>query len=72
MPRGDGYFKNTIIFGVDDSSVVHTDNRIKDILNLGKGQTDGLDDTAITAEITFSINFTEEQSKFCSNIQICV
>lgn len=72
MPRGDGYFKNTIIFGVDDSSVVHADNRIKDILNLGKGQTDRLDDTAITAEITFSINFTEEQSKFCSNIQICV
>ena len=32
------------------SSSVHIDNKNKDILILGEGQTQGLDDTALTAE----------------------
>ena len=36
--------KNVIIFGVDMSSSVHTDNKKKDILILGKVPTQGLDD----------------------------
>ena len=34
--------KNVIIFGVDMSSSVHANNKNKDILILGKGQTQGL------------------------------
>ena len=36
----------------------------KDILILGKGPTDRLDNSAITAEAEYPINFTEQQHKF--------
>lgn len=44
MSDGSGYVKNVIIYGIDNSSTVHTDN-IKMILILGKGPTDVLDQT---------------------------
>ena len=37
--------KNVIIFGIDMSSSVHANNKNKGILILGKGQTQGLDNT---------------------------
>ena len=37
----------------------------KYILILGKGWTDGLDDTQITAEAEYSINISEWTEKFC-------
>ena len=40
-----GMGKNVIIFGVDISSSANIDNKKKDILILGKGQTQGLADT---------------------------
>ena len=40
----------------------------KDILILGKGPTDGLDDTTLTAEKSYSINFTVQQNKFCLSL----
>ena len=47
----DGSFgKNVIIFGADMSSSVHIDNKNKDILIIGEGPTQGLDDTILTAE----------------------
>ena len=49
--------KNAIIFRVDMSSSVHIDNRNKDILILGEGPTQGLDDTILAAEAEYSINF---------------
>ena len=42
--------ENVIIFGVDLSSPVHIDNKGKDILLLGKGPTQGVHDTTLTAE----------------------
>ena len=36
---GRGFDEKAIIFGVDNSSSVHTYNRDKDILGLGKGRT---------------------------------
>ena len=42
--------KNVIIFGVDISSSVHANNKNKVILILGKGKTQGLDNTTLTAE----------------------
>ena len=38
--RGSGFSKNVIIFGAYISSSVHIDNEKKDILILGKDQTD--------------------------------
>ena len=56
--------KNGIIFGADMTSLVHIDNTKKDILIFGKGPTDGLIDTTLTAGKEYAINFTEEQKKF--------
>ena len=47
---------------------MHIDNKKKDILILGKGPTDGLDNTALTAEKEYLINFTEQQKKFCLSL----
>ena len=41
------YGKNFIILGADMSSSVHVCNNGKDILNLGEGTTQGLDDTIL-------------------------
>ena len=60
LPDG-SMIKNVIIFGVDMSSSVHIDNKKKDILILGKGTTQGLDDTSLTAEAQYSINFSRSQ-----------
>ena len=38
---------------------MHIDNKGKDILILGKGPTHGLDDTKLTAEALYPINFTQ-------------
>ena len=40
----------------------------KYILVLGEGLAQGLDDTAITAEAKFSINFTQSKIMFCLSI----
>ena len=44
---GNGFGSNVIIFGADMSSSVHANNRAKNILVLGEGFTQGLDDTTI-------------------------
>ena len=55
---------NVIIFGVDMSSSVHIDNKNKDILILGEGPTQGLDDTTLTSEAKYPINFTQPRKRF--------
>ena len=57
-----------IIFGIDISSSLHIDNKGKDILILGKGPTQGLDEHSLTAEKMDSINFTKENTKFCLSL----
>ena len=58
MFPGFDWCKNVVIFGVDDNSSVHIDNKKKkDILVLDSGPTQALDDTAITAEVKYSIDF---------------
>ena len=46
------------------SSSVHVDNKGKDILILGEGQMQELDDTTLTAEAKYPINFTRSNSAF--------
>ena len=60
-----GFCKNVILFGVNNSSSAHADNRKKDHWIFGRGPTDGLDDTTIITEAKYSINFTEQENKFC-------
>ena len=65
---GDEVGRNVIIFGVDMSSSPHIDNKGKDILILGKGQTQGLGERSLTAEKLYSIKFTKENTKFCLSL----
>ena len=50
------------------SSSVHVDNKKKYILILDEGPTQGLDGTTLTAEKLHSINFTENNKKFCLSL----
>ena len=55
----ESYGKNVIIFRADMSSSVHVDNKGKDIVILGEGPIQGLDDTTLTAEARHTINFIQ-------------
>ena len=46
------------------NSSVHVDNKGKDILILGEGSTQGLDDTKLTAEAKYPIDFTQSGKRF--------
>ena len=65
---GDGFGQNVIIFGADMSSSIHANNKTENILVLGKGFTQGLDNTTIYAEKMYSINFTKTNTKSCLNL----
>ena len=67
LPSG-RFGRNVIIFGVDMSLSVHVDNKGKDILILGKGPTQGLDEHSLTAEKMYSVNFTDNGDKCCLSL----
>ena len=48
-----GLVKKVILFCADMNLSQHIDNKKKDVLVLGKGPTDGLDNTNLTAEKSF-------------------
>ena len=50
LTDGNGFGKNVIIFDADMSSAGHAHNSKKDILTVGKGPTQGLKDTTLTAK----------------------
>ena len=56
--------KHVIIFRADLSLSLYIDNKNKDILILGEGPTQVLDDTTLTAEVKYLINFTEQGKRF--------
>ena len=56
--------KSVIIFGADMSSSVSFDNKGKDTLILGERPTQGLDDTKLTADTKYLINFTQSNRRF--------
>ena len=56
--------RNTIIFGADMGSSVQVDNKNKDILIFSEGATLGLDDTTLTTEAIYPINFTQPNKGF--------
>ena len=59
--------KNFISFGAEMSSSLDIDNENEDILILGEGPTQRLDDTTLTAEAKYPINFTKPKTlqKIC-------
>ena len=64
---GNGYGQTVLIFGADMSFSAHIDNKVKDVLVLGLGPTQGLEHM-LTAEKMYSINFTEKNKKFCLSL----
>ena len=64
---GGGFGQNVIIFGVDMSSSIHIDNKGKNILILGVGPTQGLENT-LSPEKMYSINFAVTKKKFCLSL----
>ena len=67
LSDGSGIGKNVIIFGDDISSLMHFNDKRKDILILGKGSPDGLDDTTLAAKKDL-ISFTEQLKKLCLSL----
>ena len=60
-----GNGKNVIIFGVDMTNSKYTDNQTKDVLVLGHGLIQKIEDTTIYAEKMYSPNFTVANKTFC-------
>ena len=56
--------RNVIIFGSDVSSSVHINNKGKDIVILRERATQELNDTTLTTEAKYSINFTQLERRF--------
>ena len=59
---------NLVIFGADMISSVHANNEIKNILILGVGFTQGVEDATLYAEKMCSINFTATRKRFCLSL----
>ena len=60
--------KNVIIFGADLSNSVHPNNKVNNILVLGKDFIQGINNTTIYAEKIYSTNFTVNNKKNCSSL----
>ena len=56
--------KNVIIFGVHESSLVHTNNKANNIFVMGDLFVQGINDTTLYTEKLYSQNFTEANKKF--------
>ena len=56
--------KNVLIFGVDESSLVHANNEANNIYVMGDLFVQGINDTTLYAEKIYSQNFTQPNKKF--------
>ena len=65
---GNDFARNFIIFGIDNSSTSHTNNRKKIFLVLVEGFTDDIYGSIGAAEKNFSINLSKAKSKFCFSL----
>ena len=63
---GDG--RNVIIFGADLSSSVHANNKVNNVLVLGKAFIQRIKGTTIYAEKMYSTNFIADNKTFCLNL----
>ena len=56
--------RNVLIFGVHENSVIHSDNKAKNIFIMGDGFVQGINDTTLHTEKIYSQNFTAVNKKF--------
>ena len=56
--------RNVLIFGVDKSSVIHSNNKANNIYVMGDGIVQGINDTTLYAEKIYSQNFFQPSKKF--------
>ena len=63
---GDG--KNVTIFGADLSSSVNANNKVNNVLVLGKSFIQGINGTKIYGEKMYSTNFTVDNQIFCLSL----
>ena len=56
--------RNILIFGFDESSFVHSNNKANNIYDMDGGIVQGINDTALYAEKTYSQNFIQPSKKF--------
>ena len=61
-----GFARNYVIFDVDSSSPVHTDNCNNN--GLGEGPNDYTNNNADTVETEFGTNFTKAKTKFFESV----
>ena len=52
------------MFGADMRSSMHVDDKRKNMLILGKAPAQRLDDTTLTEEAKYPINFTQREKRF--------
>ena len=65
---GNGFGRNVVIFGIDNTSSSHTDNQKNKFLVIGGGTTKSLDYSISTVEKEISINFSKSNTKFCLSL----
>ena len=56
--------RNVLIFGVHESSLVHSNNKANNIYVMGKEFVQGINDTTLYADKVYSQNFTQPSKKF--------
>ena len=56
--------KNVLIFGVHENSLTHANNKANNIFVMGDGFVQGINDTTLYAEKTYSQNFTQPNKTF--------
>ena len=56
--------RNVLIFGVHESSLLHSNNKANNIYVMGKGPVQGIGDTTLYAEKVYIQNFTQPNKKF--------
>ena len=56
--------RNVLIFGVHESSLVHTNNKANNIFIIGDGFVQGINDMTLYAEKIYTQNFTQPNKKF--------
>ena len=60
--------RNVLIFGVDESYVIHSNNKANNIYVMGDDIVQGINDTTLYAEKIYSQNFTQPSKKFISSL----
>ena len=60
--------RNVLIFGVDESSLVHANNKANNIYVMGDLFVQGINGTTLYTEKIYSQNFTQPNKKFVSSL----